>query len=300
MPRPACPVTPRTVPPAHLLERVADQLISAHPSGARPALVRLRTVRDQVELALQPLPADVAPADALLGMVVPRRWSAAGVVAGGTAHHLERAVHHAVTLVVLVDRSGHCAHRVTDDTGAVVVSSDERPGGRLLDLLLRSLAQPTPPPEHGPRRWWVAAWLDAIVACVAEAPGALSSFDDALALHPLAERRSGIDGAQAATVLDGEVLASGWPDLRHALSDEPPPARPALGAARAALHGHLDAAVAQWMDDGCLERWLLGELPPVHQLLAAAETLLPVVLAEQVRAHVVASLGVADQPPDLA
>lgn len=297
MPRPACPARLNPATPTDLLDVVADRLVSAHQSVMGPALVRVRAVADQVELAVQPVPAGVHPADALLGQVVPSRWSAAGVIAGGTAHRLEPADQHAVTLAVLVDRSGHVAQRVIDLDG-VAVTFDEQPRGRLVDLLLRSLGRPTDPPEDDPRRWWAAAWLDAVVAHAARAPVSLTSVDDVLLLHPLVERRPPSGAVEGSTELVTGALALSWSRLRHLVAEEGPPVGPAERAAQAALPSFLGAHLARWMDDGCLARWLIGELPSVDELLAVADALLPAALAAPVRARVVASLASDGEAPN--
>jgi hypothetical protein len=208
------------------------------------------------------------------------------VVAGGTAHHLDRGDRHQITLAVLVDRSGRCAHRVTDPGGVALVPDGERPAGRLLDLLLRSLGCPTAPPEHSPRRWWDTAWLDAVVAEAAVAPGALRTFADVVRLHPLVDH-----GLRPVTTCpptwpvadDGNT---GWAEVRRAVSAGPPPIDPAESAVRAALAPLVDPATARWMDDGCLARWLLGDVPPFDDLLTTTDALLPGPLADQLRAAV--------------
>lgn len=297
MPRPACPARPSTTTPPDLLDVVADRLASAHQSAMSPALVRVRAIADQVELAVQPVPAGVHPADALLGQVVPARWSAAGIVAGGTAHRLEPAHHHAVTLAVLVDRSGHVAQRVVDPDG-VAVTFDEQPRGRLVDLLLRSLGRPTDPPEGDPRQWWAAAWLDAVVAHAARAPASLTSIHDALLLHPLAEKRPPPEAADGSTELVSGALALSWSTLRDLVAEERPPVGAAETTARAALASFLGARLARWMDGGCMARWLIGELPSVDELLAVADALLPAALASPVQAEVEASLTSDGEAPD--
>jgi hypothetical protein len=44
------------------------------------------------------------------------------------------------------------------------------------------------------------------------------------------------------------------------------------------------AAVAAWLDDGAFSRWVLGELPRLDQLAAAACEVVPPSVARRVRA----------------
>lgn len=266
-----CPVPPAVGGRPNLLEAVADQLLAAQSADDGGALVRVRAVRDGVELGLQPLPAGVHPADVLVGQVLPRRWSASGLIVGATAHHLDTGVSHRVTVVALVDRSGRCVHRLD---GCEVDSLGQAPTGRMVDLLLRSVGRPTPPTELDPGRWWDTVWVDRIVDLVAEDPHRVSSSAQLHGAHPL--HGSGNVGR----TLD-------WSRLRAlAAGDDPAADTEETRRAQHALAPFVDRSTAAWMDDGCFARWLTAALPPIEELLGLTDTLLTPALAQDLRAVV--------------
>ncbi len=272
MPQPTCSRPPTGPLTAVDLDLVADHLVGTHarpgehPIG--PALVRARPTPDGVDLALCPLPAGLHPADALLGEVVPGRWAAAGVVASATARHLDEpaGAGRPLTVAVVVGRDGGVATRTRTADGVEALDLDEAPVGRLMDLLLRALQRPTPPPEGSTWCLWEAIWLDAVVAEAAggEAPGSVTpELADALAAA-------------------GPAGPAGWDQLRRLAAAPEPPPGPDVALA-AALYPLIDPHVADWMDDGCFSRWVLGALPRLEELLDAVDALLPPPRADAVR-----------------
>ncbi len=280
MSRPTCSRPPSTRPLTALdLEGLAEHLVGGHGPATEapvgPALVRARAVEDGVDLALAPLPAGLHPADALLGHIVPRRWSAAGVVAPATAHDLTTApepapstgAHRPITVALLVGRDGTTASVARTVAEHNPLPLGAAPTGRLVDLLLRALRRPTAPPRLSTRSLWEALWLDAVVADAARADGSAT-------LAPAL--------AHALTTTSTPEGQAGWEHLRRLAAAPETAAGPIDAALAAALDPLIDPSHATWMDDGCFARWTLGTLPAREDLLSAVDALLPPAAARAV------------------
>lgn len=248
-----------------------------------------------VDLGVLELPAGVHPADALVGRTVPPGWWAAGLVTPGRARvgdgegaaegpGAPDAPGVAITAALLVGRDGQVAHHVAGLAGDPGV-----PGGRLVDLVRRSLALPTDPPDVPAATWWRALWLDGVVAATAAAPPSTGP--------------PGVVGALGAELADALVAdpdlcsVAGWARLR-ALAAGPAPADGGGAAAvRAALLRFVTPADAAWMDDGCFARWMEAALPSVDELLGLVEAVVPPPAATAIRAAAAPDCGA--RGPDL-
>lgn len=271
--------------PRPTLERLADQLLSAHLDRPGSSLVRIGSVPTggALDLALLPLPDDLHPADLLLGDVLPSRWWAAGVIASARAWVDGHDDPSPVAILVLLSRDGHCIHRV-EGSGVPLPPEAEPPTGRLVDLLLRSLELPTPPPTDQPDRVWDAMWLDRVAAAALAGDVALGSDDDLAALHPLVGGHRPRPDLPSRPWADDPATA--WRTVHRLAAGHGVPTSAVEALVRAAVAEHLSADEVAWMDEGCLARWLASELPPIDDLLDLAGALLSPALAEGLRSVV--------------
>lgn len=174
----------------------------------------------------------------------------------------------AVRLVGAVDRYGTVASRLRFPDGVY----DRQPcGGRLLDIMLRCLDRPTPPPACDTKRLLAGMWLGEILDTYAQRGCKRLSWRDAVAVHPLVRRAR----RALLTKLDSVGLAA------LAAADDPPP--PTWRELRletfcfgllAELFPRGRGSLAEWLDDGAYARWILGQLddplctwPWVHDAL---------------------------------
>jgi hypothetical protein len=241
-----------------------------------------------VELWWHVLPGGRHPADAVAGVRAPDDWLAIGAVCRGLARHLDRPCTgasdgpHDVLVVTAVERSGATATRLR--TGDDVIETSEPPEGRLADALRCTFGLPTAPPPAGPLELWTAVWLDRLVEAAVVTPDDLRAWSAVTALHPGAP--PGASGRPApepdGLVAVAAARAEAWPWRRlrteaHAI--DLGPAAPGPG-------------VASWMDDGLFARTLLAGLPPIADLLATLDDLLPASLVARITATVAATSAV--------
>lgn len=152
--------------------------------------------------------------------------------------------------------------------------TDPPAAGRMLDVLLRCVDLPTPPPEQPASEIHSVAWLASVI------DGGLSSdrrltWGDVEQFHPLARVLSGdvelhdhktvdadrLDQEELEGLLRIAAAAWSWEEIR-------------MQAANGELEAFIDGALAAWMDDGMFSRWMLSMIPPVDYLLEAARPLL--------------------------
>lgn len=216
----------------------------------------------------------VHPSDVLLGFRAPPAWSALGVATIGWSLPPERfdeadLDRHAFTRgrpsidpervrirsVVLVDRSGQIGGCLTVQDGET-----ERGGpstGAMVDVLLRAMGCPTPPPAIGTLELFALLWLSDVVG-TAEAGGRRLTWAKAEALHP-ALRLLTAAGERRGEALEaaGRALANvcGWEELRWQVVD-----RGWTGAG-------CSRADALWLDEGSFARWAIGSYPPLGALV---------------------------------
>jgi hypothetical protein len=220
------------------------------------------------------------PVDALLGFTAPPDWHAMGLACSGRAATLapEEPVPRAarrprpepVRVVVFLDRAGRSTTVLR--RGGRSETLDEAPEGLLGDCLRRALGLPTAAPPPSSARFWVAWWLDRVVASLVEPHGppearlARRTWPAVAALHP-ATTSSGHEAVEpSALVAATQRLGGEWPWGR--LRAEGPPA---AGGGTAAGPPCPPPDVAAWMDDGMYARWCTGAvadlLDTCHHLL---------------------------------
>ncbi len=285
MPRPSCR-SPRPVP-SELLDLLAEQLLStrlADPGGGS-ALVRVGPghAEGDLDLGMLPLPDGVHPVDVLVGEVLPSRWWANGVVASAQARSIDGSLAaQPVVIVVLVDRDGHCVHRVEGPT-ALLPPGAPPPTGRVVDLLLRTVERPTPPPTEPPVRWCDAVWLDRIAMAVLGGELGHRDLGELTALHPLLPGGATVEAIAALHRVEEADPEGAWRAVHRAASQMGAPDTVTDGALRATVCEHLSPEEVAWMDAGSLSRWLEAELPDVTDLLGLTDGLLPGPLARDLR-----------------
>lgn len=267
------------------LHLLADHLLRARADGAEPALVSVSEPNDDgFDLGLRPLDG-AHPSDMLLGFVAPADWHAVGVTTDGWAYRIgERAVPEArrtrVHVVTLVSRSGERVHRVAAVDGTPLGGrGGDDPGdvtGEQVDLLLRVLDVPTPPPPCDASVFWAIEWL---VRLVADAP---RTWREVTERHPgIRLLRTG-DAWPAEDFLDIAGTFSrvcSWARIR------------ALAAEGAYPVPDLTPLEAGWLDDGAFARFVLTRVPPLDSVRASARATLDGRLARRLD-NTLRSLGV--------
>lgn len=197
----------------------------------------------------------------VLGWTAPPDCAAVGVVATGRAYRLPGldeppAVSSGkLTLCCVVCRDGRVGWRSESPGGPVL---EEAPrDGLMLDVLRRSLGLPTPPPEQPLGLLHSAAWLTRLT--LAGACTRRLTWREALALHPALQLSPGCGDPLEAIRSQGS--SRDWETYRLAAASD--------------LRGpKWKSDIAAWMDEGSFSRWVLGALPRVEELSAAARAVL--------------------------
>lgn len=172
---------------------------------------------------------------------------------------------------IAVDRSGATAI-VPPDEGASITAPDQ--GCLTLDLGLRALRLPTPPPERPIESYVDGTWLDhVLMVALAADLGDPPRWREISRLHPLA---GGLTRSPETLRRARGTLHGGWESLR-------------CSVARSGRSGRImSAALARWCDTGSFARRMLAPVPETELLLAD--------LAEILRPRDAALLRMAIQP----
>lgn len=248
---------------------------------------------DEVDLLMRPL--DGHPVDTLAGFDAPAEWTVLGVIATGTARHLEElqatdgstadppVPPGRVVTTYLVGRDGTSASICEPPGGSPwetrAAGLHDAAIGRIDDCLRRALDLPTHPVGAGPGDLWARIWLDELLAAACADPARHWSWTTAALHHTAARAVAGEGLGRASEVADalprlGEILEAGrgWTQLRAAC------------ASGEWSTGSIPAGLAEWMDDGMFGRWLLDELPPCGHQLVALRELLPATVVDRIEA----------------
>lgn len=278
-PQPTRPTLPLAALDLARLAEVAELRAATDHPGA-PCLLRVVVVDADadIELGWRPLPAGRHPLDELVGFTAPADWEAVGVVAHGVAHWLDDDVGSSpparVRTTHLVSRDGSWALRCDlpgrDAVAAAGRADDpDRVAGRLDDACRRVLGLPTTPPDIGTGELFTLQWLDAVVAAATTSPDSVATWPAVVDLHPTIPALlpdaggGGVDPAALAHKANQLAEWRDWPVLRRAC------------AAGTWSTAEVDAAAADWLDDGAFSRWVLGGYPDVGELVATCADLLP-------------------------
>lgn len=260
----------------HLLDAIGPAAAAAgHPMWA----MLLDTVGGQLELAL----AD--PGFDPLGWSAPPQCRALAMVATGAVRALGEGVEMpaslasgrpgGVRMACVVGRSGAVDWHMVLPDGSVF---DETPeSGRVLDVMLRCLDLPTPPPSEPPDVMVAYGWLASLLH--GGPPDRLLGWSEVLDFHPVLAGCSPHLSAQMKETLIGFGPGRGsWEEVRLAV---------ARGEAGDAL---VLPELADWMDEGMFARWILGEVRPLEDMLEELRPRLRPSAARRL-AHVVRATG---------
>jgi hypothetical protein len=217
------------------------------------------------------LPATAHRYGALVGLSCPA--SIGAVAANHEAILSIDGTRHEVTLGVAVSRSGPCVARFR--RGCDRPQTLDRLVGPLVDVGRRALRLATPPSSRAPLDLIDAAFIDSVLTGLLDADLGTKrpSWCEISATHPLAD-------SLAVTPLElrrrrWALHPIGWSTVRQRLL-------------RCGGGGdfELTPAVAGWLDDGSLARWLLARYPEPAQILAdVCELLDPPTAAAMATAH---------------
>ena len=350
-PPPRPPGSPRAdVPSGDVLSRAAadlDEALAGGPPGD-PVMVFLPAPAPASAPAPAPSAAAAPPLgwvdlgdvdlhDALLGFVAPDDWWAVGVAVSGSVvgdagpgHGRGRPRRHRaasrVRVTALVARDGRAVSVVR--RGSQAETLDEPPSGLVGDSLRRALGLPTPPPPETTTGYWVALWLDRVVASAVATPGrpggpseprgpggpaVARTWPAVAALHPAWPEACAPTPAALAAATARLASRWPWPRLRFhlpatlaALSATRAPGDASVGGAAAPVDGPDEVlpglptrAVAAWMDDGMFARAVDGMLPLAADLFDACAHLLPPGALTQLAATIEATFVPGDAGGDV-
>lgn len=260
----------------HLLDAVGGTAAAV----GRPVWVMvLDAPRDRLQLAVADAGFDP------LGWSAPPPCRALAMVATGRVRPLEEAVElpaslasgvpGGVRMACVVSRTGRMGwHMILPDGSAF----DEMPeSGRVLDVMLRCLDLPTPPPADPADTIVAYGWLAALLD--ADPPQRPLGWSRVLDFHPaLSGCDQHLDAPLKEAVIEMETGTASWEDARQAVADGyggesmPPP------------------ELAAWMDEGMFSRWILAMMRPLEDMLDEVRPRLRPAAARRL-AHMVRATG---------
>lgn len=199
-----------------------------------------------------------------VGWVAPHQYDGMGLVATGRLRQMDQSLELAASLAAAVEghvrmacvvlRSGLVGWHMVLPDGS---SFDEIPReGRMLDVLRRCLALPTPGPPTSMAPLYDNAWLaDVLESGRPERP---LSWNDLLLRHPvLLGRVPTLEPPDLERLVDALTRGGCWEEMRLAV------------AAGSGNENFPPAGVAAWMDDGMFARWVLDSVTPIDDMLTA-------------------------------
>lgn len=247
------------------LHLLVDGLLTSLVDGElTPSLLHVAPIEDGLDLGTRPLDG-AHPTGLLLGFTAPEHWHAFGLATAGWAYPSDQRGRRdrdrtRVHVVTLVSRTGEIAHRAHADDPAIQHGLDsETPGGEQIDLLRRALGVPTDPPPCDADVYWAIQWLGRVLNA-----DDLSTFDDALALHPamivLAGSDTPLPAHDASELITAFTNVTDWSTMRSL-----------VGMERFAVP-ELTPDDSAWLDDGSFARFLLTRCAPLGDLRRAVDT----------------------------
>lgn len=206
------------------------------------------------------------PEDAVLGLVLPTRYNAVGVLAASVVATPPHRTHRDAALALGVARSGETVSMLATTDGEITATS--RPQGWLIDACQRSVGLPTAPCAAAALAFPIALWLDRVMVALLNEPQHGLTWADVADMCPVPGRWRSSDPVDLGTTLGSTT--SSWSALRHAT-----------------IRGHrapagVRPAHARWMDDAMFARWCLGSFPELTSLRSDVEFLAPDVVAQNI------------------
>lgn len=199
------------------------------------------------------------PEEAVLGFVLPVRYSALGVMATSVVATPPQRRYRDAALALGVTRSGETVSMLASTAGKVTTTS--RPQGWLMDACRRAVGLSTEPCAAAALTFPIALWLDRVMVALVNEPERLLTWEDVAGMCPVPGRWRSSDPVDLGTTL-GSTTPS-WAALRQATirgQRSPAGVRPAH---------------ARWMDDAMFARWCLGSFPELISLRSDVEFLAP-------------------------
>lgn len=206
------------------------------------------------------------PEDAVLGLVLPARYNAVGVLAASVVATPPRRAHRDAALALGVLRSGETVSMLATTDGEITATS--RPQGWLIDACQRAVGLATEPCAAAALTLPIALWLDRVMVALLNEPQHKLTWVDVAHMCPVPGRWRSSDPVDLGTTL-GSTTPS-WSALRQAT----------IGGTRT-LAG-VSSAHARWMDDAMFARWCLGSFPELTSLRSDVEFLAPDNVAQNI------------------
>jgi hypothetical protein len=210
--------------------------------------------------------------EGLLGYVVGDEWPAVAVIGTGRFRALDdtielsaacrSGIRGGLRLACVVTRTGDIGWRLELPDGTSFAPVPEE--GVTLDVLRRSLRLPTAAPSTTTRMLYLASWLKVVLDSAIDGPSRLG-WDDLVDIHMTEFGFPLLEGLDPWVIVDMVCEPIDWESLR-------------LEVAHA--DGHLDGHqlcpecfpppdLADWMDAGMFERWVMRDMPSVPELMKA-------------------------------
>ena len=206
------------------------------------------------------------PEDAVLGFMLPPRFSAIGVLASSVVSRAPHRQHRDAALAIGVARNGETVSLLA--TADRVIDTRE-PQGWLVDACLRSVGRPTPSCSTAALAFPVALWLDRLMVAILDASSAEPlRWDDAVAMCPIPKPWRSADAGDLGITLASTTQS--WTALRAAT----------IAGKRSPVG--ITPERAAWMDDAMFARWCLGSFPDLASLRSDVEFLASPEIAEGV------------------
>jgi len=283
VPSPPVPAPTSPAPPvdAEVLRALLDAALADPPESPEGGGVALGVHRrgDGVDVAVHPLMGP-DPVRSLYGFVAPPEWFAFGIVAGARVRRLEGPrsagpgdeAASRVDFGLLMTRQGHSVVAARGD-GELVdqihrIDAGERGEGRIPDACRRALGLATAPPSGDTAELWATLWVETLLVRTLGDPRPIP-WDDAARAYPAFD--AVVDGDATLSALVSEHLVELGQAARRAWPWEQLLAACAAGQVPAC---GIDPADARWMDVGMFSREVLGQFPPIDDLVVDLGTVL--------------------------
>lgn len=214
--------------------------------------------------------------EGLLGYVAGYEWPAVAVVATGRFRPLDdmvelsaacrAGIHGGLRLACAVTRDSEISWQLELPDGTSFAPVPEE--GVALDVLRRSLQLPTNPPATTSRRLHLSSWLSVVLEAAIERRRRLS-WAELVEIHLAEFGFPLLDGLDPWVVVDMVCEPLDWEDLRLEVATS--------GTDRAdgrQLCGECfpPPDLAEWMDAGMFERWVMRDMPGLTDLMGALRT----------------------------
>jgi hypothetical protein len=290
---------PSALPSRHIdlahLRALLDATLAAppdHPDGGAIAM-GVHEAHGELQVAVRPL-VGPDPVRSLYGFVAPPGWFAFGVVASGTARRpgpapdrrpADRTSLGRINFGMLVTRLGEQVVAARGDGDVVQqihrIEPTDQSGGRIPDACRRALRLATPPPEGDTAELWATLWIETLLVRSLGDPRPIP-WPEAVRAYPAFD--AVVDGDPQLCALVGDHLVELGQAARRAWPWDQLLASSAAGLVPAC---GVEPDSARWMDVGMFSREVLGQFPPLEDLVADLRD----ILAPEVMSRIVGCLG---------